>query len=507
MMSSPVVDAPSALRPFDRWREIIRNSAKMLAAQAVQIPLQLVSVLVIPKFVTPVDYGLWRSLLLINQYSPYLQMGTQQAMVKEMPYLSGRGDCETRQVVLNNAFYYILYANLLLGVGLLAASFLTRGAFAGFYAHGFRIFAVIVLLTALSSFFQDYLRIDKEFTWLSILSSLTPAVNVVFSLGFLFLFRDVLGLAYALVIANTLTVGLALEKSGRPPFENVRVAEIRRLIRVGFPLMLIPVLYMLIVGVGQIMILFLLGPADLGYYSLALSIQGFIYLAPSVLGSTLVPYLFEDYGRTNSAAASAHMFTKPTMMIGIVSAYILVGVYLFIHLPIRYYLTQYQAGLPVIYILLLGLYGMTLIMVAGSFIVICGREKVFLKWQILTLAFCIVSTYGAIRGGYGITGVACATILTYLFYSTGILYVAFRIFLKRPSEAARQIAFLYLPFLSLCILLFLVVTFVPNHAVTFWGDLAISVWRSAILMVASTPLLYYYYRRYVRTLLARAGNP
>lgn len=472
--------------------EIFRNVSKMLGANVVQIPLQFIRALVIPKLLSPENYGLWRSLLLIPQYSSYSQMGTHQTMVKEMGYLAGKGKYGARKKICNNTFYYNFFVSLFIGFCLILVSFFTKGEFAGFYRHGFRIFAFVVLTINLWSFYYQLLRIEKEFTWLSVLTILIPAINVGLAIGLLIYIQNVLALAYALAIANSIPLVLAIRKNGWPKFQEVQVFEIWRQIRVGFPLMLIPLMFTVIKGVDQIMIVTFLNPEELGYYGVALSMQQFIYLIPSVLASTLVPYLFEDFGRTNSALKSSHMFEKPTFIISLACAFAVVGTFLFIHLPIKYYLTQYLPGLTVLYILLMGIFSLGLIMVAGNFIVISGKEKSILRWQVVVMGLSIITNFAAIKLGYGI---AVATFVTYFIYSGGILFVAYRLYLPNKFQVFKEIGKLYIPFLYLCFFLTLIMLFVPNPAQTFVDDLKISCLRAGILLATSIPLIFVYDRK------------
>lgn len=475
--------------------EIVHNILKVLSGKFIQILFQVIKAFVVPKLLTPEYYGLWRSLSLIVQYGQHSQLGTHQTMKREMSYLSGKGEFELRHKVRNNCFYYNLFASLLIGSCLVIISFFTKGEFARFYRHGFRIFSFLVVAVNLFSFYHQLLRIEKQFTWFSILTTLVPIINVSLSIGLLLYLHDVLVLAYSLTIANFLALVLAINRLGWPSFQDIRMLEILRQIRVGFPLMLIPFMFMLVKSIDQIMIICFLEPQSLGYYGVALSVQEFFYLIPGVIGSTLAPYLFEEFGRTESALKCSPMFEKPTILISLVCAFVLVAFLCFVHLPIKYYLTRYLPALPVLYLLLFGVFTIGLIMVAGNFIVINRKEKSVLRWQVVGIILSVITNFAAIKLGYGIVGVAVATLITYFVYSTGILFIAYRLYLTNNTRVFKKIGKLYIPFLYLCFFLTLITLFVPNTAQIFVDDLKISCLRAAILLVASIPLLIFYDRK------------
>lgn len=478
--------------------EISNNIFKMFGARILQIPIQIIRVFFIPRLLLPVDYGLWRSFELLTQYSVYLQLGTHQCIVKEMPYLAGAGELRKRQIIFNNAFYYNLFAFLLLGIGLLCCSFFTQGEWADFYAHGFKVFSFVLIAFNLNALYQQYLRIEKEFSWLGIITTLTPAINVALSVVLLIYLKNVLVLVYAMLVANGLSLFLLIKHIGVPARESVTWIEMWRQIKVGFPLMSIAILSVLIVGVDQLMILFFLGTEELGYYGLAYAIQGLIFLVPSVIGSTMVPYLFEAYGRTNSAVNSSNMFIRPTIIISVVSAVTIALALVIVHLPICYFLTQYKRGLPVVYMLLVGYYGMSLIVVAANFAVVCGKTRFILWAQLITLVISVVSNYIVIKLGYGIIGVSCATSFSYFVYSLMILAIAIHQYVEDIKVVFKKIAFLYLPFLFMSLSFILVVKLLPNNAVTLWQDLQISLLRCTCILLMSLPLIVYYDRKVVR---------
>lgn len=475
--------------------DIFLHSIKILSARLIQIPLQIIMGLIIPKLVSPERYGLWRSLLLIKLYGNYSHMGTYQTMAVEMPYVAGKGEWETRKRICNNTFYYNLFISLFIGIGLILISFFVKGEFSGFYRHGFRVFAFVVLSTNLIDFFYQLLRVEKEFPRIGVLTIVATATNVVLAVGLLNYLQNVVVLAYAIVISNIIALTLAIKKSGWPGFKDIQILEMWRQIRVGFPLMLIGIMFEVVRSTDQIFIITFLRPEDMGYYGVALSIQRMIYLIPGVLASTSMPYLFEEFGRTDSAIRVSHMFETAVRIVSLICAFTVVGMYVFIHLPIKYYLPQYLPALTPLYILLIGIFGMGLLGVADNFIIINGKGKTILKWQGAALVLSIASNFAAIKLGYGIVGVATATVVTYIFYSTGILYSAYSQYIKKRTTIFINIANLYVPFLYLCLFLVVITQVLVNTGDSFLNDLLVSCARAGILLVIYIPLLIFYDRK------------
>ena len=72
--------------------KVFSNSTVLLLGRLIQMFLQVLMGIIIPKLVSPLKFGLWRSLIIIHQYATFANIGTYAAMGLEMPYHQGKGD-------------------------------------------------------------------------------------------------------------------------------------------------------------------------------------------------------------------------------------------------------------------------------------------------------------------------------------------------------------------------------------------------------------------------------
>jgi len=77
--------------------KILKDSTSLLLGRLVQMFLQLINGLIIPKLISPIQFGLWRSVFMIYQYATFSNLGTYAAIGVEMPYLKGKGDLEKKK--------------------------------------------------------------------------------------------------------------------------------------------------------------------------------------------------------------------------------------------------------------------------------------------------------------------------------------------------------------------------------------------------------------------------
>ena len=68
----------------------------------------------IARYLSPADYGIWISLMLIVSYSPIVCLGTVEALVKQYPYYVGKGDIERAREVEAGVFGSVIASGAVL---------------------------------------------------------------------------------------------------------------------------------------------------------------------------------------------------------------------------------------------------------------------------------------------------------------------------------------------------------------------------------------------------------
>ena len=211
-------------------KNILSNSASLLFGRVVQMILQVFMGIIVPKLVAPTQYGLWRSLLLITQYNGFSNLGTYQAISVELPYFRGKNNLEKHSDVKNNTFYFNVIISSFLAMVLIISSFFISGENQSFYRSGFLLFSALIISANIADFYLQYLRAEKDFSLISKLTILQVSVNLFLAIGLLLYFDNVLVLAVAITISNSVLIYYAILKHGLPNFIKIRFNEISRLI-------------------------------------------------------------------------------------------------------------------------------------------------------------------------------------------------------------------------------------------------------------------------------------
>ena len=473
-------------------QNILSNSASLLFGRVIQMILQVFMGIIVPKLVAPLQYGLWRSLLLITQYNGFSNLGTYQAMSVEIPYFRGKNNLDKYSDVKNNTFYFNVIVSSFLAIVLIISSFFISGENESFYRSGFLLFSVLIISANIADFYLQFLRAEKDFSLISKLTVLQVSINLFFSVGLLLYFDNVLFLAFAIIISNSFLIYYAILKHGLPNFIKIRFNEINRLIFFGFPLLLSGILFELIRGIDQLLIVFFLKPEQFGYYALAVSIQRIGYLIPGVLASTTMPYINEEYGRSSNFNEISKIYEKSLKLMSIICSLVLVMIYIFIPLLFKYYLNEYVEALPILNVLVLGMFSFGLLGLPENLIAITNKTINLIKWQILTLLISSTLILMTLKFNYGIFEISMVSVLMYFIYTLGVLFMGYKIYILKSKIILKKIMYLFLPYLYLLISLIFVNVFITIEINTFFEDLVFSIIKAIVVIIMFIPILHIY---------------
>ena len=472
--------------------KVFSNSTVLLLGRLIQMFLQVLMGIIIPKLVSPLKFGLWRSLMIIHQYATFANIGTYAAMGLEMPYHQGKGDFKKKNIVKTNTFYFNVLISSIIGIILIISSLFTNGEYREFYVYGFVLFAFLTFFSNISDFYLQLLRVEKEFSLISKLTVLQISSNLILSISLLIILENVLVLAFAIIFSNLLLIYYAVKKCGIPIFNNFNKSETVRLIYVGFPLLLNGILFELIRSLDQILIIAFLNPEALGYYGLAIAIQRIGFLIPGVLGSTTMPYLYEEYGRTHDIQRVSKIFEKSLTIVSLICAIVIVGMCVFIHLLINYYLTEYTVSLPILYTLLLGMFSIGILGLPEILAAITGKMYSLIKWQSFSLFLTFIFLSIVIKLDYGIFEIALASVTSYFIYSVGVLAITFNIYEKKLKNILKKIFLIFTPYVFIVSIYALVNYFIVNQELNFLDDLFVSCVKMILIILFFLPVLVYY---------------
>jgi O-antigen/teichoic acid export membrane protein len=219
----------------------------------------------------------------------------------------------------------------------------------------------------------------------------------------------------------------------------------------------------LLQSIDRVLILAFLNPTHLGYYAIGLTAVSALGILPGVAGEILYPRLAERYGATNSPSQLKEYVLTPTYLLAHLLPIFLGTMYLLIPYVILTALPKYALAIKPARILIFSSFFLAIAGCASDFLNTINKQAMNLMVQIASLAIAISSTYAFLRLGWGIQGVALATVLTSLLYSITLLgYVMLRHF-TTPIEGIKSLWTIYFP-CGYCLVLLLLSDLVPDGA-------------------------------------------
>jgi O-antigen/teichoic acid export membrane protein len=270
-------------------REFVGFGGSTVADQA----MRLLANLVVAAIVGPVAWGTWYLLNLALQYGSLLHLGALNGMQREVAAAIGRGDEEAAVGLRRTAVGFVL---LVYGVAL--AVLLGVLVPLGLVAATPRLGLMVALLISQQAFAMAFTHMKARTDFraasrLQFASSLTYPLAAVGGAYLSGLDGFLAGLVATYVL---LGIGAATATPGlfAPLFD---VGASLRLLRIGFPIMLVGISYTLFATVDRWVIQGAMGAEALGHYALAIMALGAVGLLPSVVVQQVYPRMAMAWAR------------------------------------------------------------------------------------------------------------------------------------------------------------------------------------------------------------------
>lgn len=395
---------------------------------ASNIALKGAGFLVVPvvmKLLGPEQYGLWVLFSPIVTYSLLFSLGVPNAMNRLVPILNGKGSTFQVEDIHGVALFSMLGAVVVVSVVFVCV------VYVGPYQY-LRIAALALALLLLAQNFHQFIHIrcrsEGRFNLVSKGSFIQAVIYPVFALlgvtlaglpGF------IVGQAIALVLSAYSIVwlgGLRLyfRKNKRLLFD---------LIKEGFPIAMLSLIGGFLEVTDRLIIGTMLGTKQAGYYGLSIVVNSVVLIIPTLLAQLFYPKMAYEYGR-NSPATLYKLFRKNQkwnfLSLLLIPTLALIGGEIFI--PI--YLPDYLPGVHAMEINVFVAVILAIGMPWSDILLIEGHHRIRLMIIMVSLFFNATLGFAAAKLGYGIEGVAAATLFSAILM-TLLLYGNTKKFLVR----------------------------------------------------------------------------
>ena len=432
--------------PVNRRQSIIKDSTKFLSATVVAQAVGLVRGIILPVLFQPVQLGVWNLMNVILGYGANSHLGLLHGMNKTIPYLRGQNRTQKIEDVKNSIFWL----NLLLGLVASGITMTVSFAVPVVYAPSMRIIALCIFLQQIYVYLFCILRAENEFGLASKGTAGFAIISTTLVVLFAALFSDrlsgaLLGIACALVVV----VAYWFLKSRSRFALQLDWHIVRENFFVGFPIIIVGFIDMIFLSIDRWVIAIKLGEAPLGYYAIGVMAANMLGVVTVATANVLYPHTLERFAVAKDLMDMKKFLIVPVRILGAVMLMILCAAIILIPLLIQLFLPKYLQSIPLVQVLLLGAFFLSIANVSGTFLIAVNKQNWLIVVQIIAVLICIMLDGLLLRAGYGILGVAVGTASGYCAYGLGYTLVAARMVLEGKTEYIRFIVQLLTPFIAM----------------------------------------------------------
>jgi len=392
---------------------IIRDTLLYSSANYIAIFVSFFVSIFSKRFLGVSGAGYWAILTVVLTYGMYVGLGIKKGLVREVSQSIGAKEIEKAKNIEDATFSYLIVASLAGGVIIWILSFFFVGEV--IFRNGMKIIAVLVLITHLYNLILIILRARKQFLILSKVVVFNTLFIALFALPGAYLF-NVNGFAAGMVVATSLSFYFGKKWANIKFSFNLDWVQIWNLIKIGFAMILVGMLFRTFLNIDRIMIGKMLGVEQLGLYTIGLMAVHQVGSLPRFFSIVIFPHIQEKYGATKNVMDVKGMILKPTYFISRLMP-IFLGIIIFLIQPIVLYaLPQFKDGLGVMKILVFGYFFMVVNEMSSTLLFTINKQKILIPLYGIMVAACIGFNYLFITMGWGIIGVAFGTSISYFLF-------------------------------------------------------------------------------------------
>jgi len=398
-------------------REFLGFGSSTLLEQASRV----ITSLIVAGMVGPLVWGIWYVLNLALRYGSLAHLGSLNGLNRQYALEMGKGNAEEATALLRASFGALLVSVVVASV----ISILVTLSFGqSEYLTSILLTLVLLVFHQLYGFTTTAYRARIQFRNVSGFQAVIAFVNPAVSLPLTYFFGlngfiVGQGIGYLVVVAYAFSREPALYRFA---FDAVRA---KRLIGIGFPIMLVGVLYALFNTVDRWIILQLFGTVELGYYSVAIMALGAAAMLPQIVSQQFYPRMSREWGANRDLKELTRMARTQGLLGLLPTAMVVVAAQLLGPPAIRWLLPEFMPGIPAFRIVMLAPLVNCFGQGYANLLNVTDRQYRYMGVLIAAIAGNALFSYiFALR--LGLSGIAWGTVLGFALFAGGLIMVGSR---------------------------------------------------------------------------------
>jgi len=321
-----------------------KGEANFTIANVIQSVSSMVMGVVAASCITPGDFGVYQSIILIATYATFLHFGVFNGLNRNLAYYKAQGSIDKMQESIDTS-YSVARANSVIGffIGVGILMFLWVRGYSSFYLWSGGYLLISMVLTPYSTHLACTYRSGQEFGKLGTLRNIQSAVFCILSL--LPYFLGLIGKVIA-DMANCIVGYILLRK--KPPYPartKGSLQSLKDLLSVGFPLLVGGYIWQVFVIADRTYIATHLSPEAMGLYTIAGYCISLFMVLPVALNTLLYPKAAARYGETGDKRSLLPFWKKSLLLFSVVLIPLVVIAYFVIPWAVELFLPKYVGGI------------------------------------------------------------------------------------------------------------------------------------------------------------------
>jgi len=366
-------------------QRILEAGVFYLSSQVLIFIMSLIKGLILPKLLTPGDYGLLAIILLIISYSKIANLGILNTFDREYPkMLANENYFHDKESYKNTCFSLFMINNMTYSIGVIIFSYWK-------YCNNMLYFLILTLIAIgmlfdnINEFVVDIHRGHKNFRLVSINRI---AVNIVgiLSLVAATYFWGIYGALVSIFVANVITIYFYIKIKDKP-YLSLNVSLIKSIYTSGFYLFVVLMFSILMITIDRVVVAKFYELKDVGLYNLSRSMAGIVLLAFTSATYVIYPFMLSHYAQNPNTQSLQKYYEKLGLIYTWVTPLILSAVYFFFTAFIPWYLPAYKESLPFMHLLVIGTCWIALSQVNDTFLLTINQQSRIVRNQVSVLCF------------------------------------------------------------------------------------------------------------------------
>ena len=428
-------------------RKFIRDSVGFAMAQYIVRGMLMFRGVIAARLLGPELYGAWNAIQIMMDYGNLAPTGTQQGLDQMVPPRIVAGDAEALARLKRAALF-----NISLLSGLLAAACLLFGEFGhsvmlkSWGAAGIGAAMICAITTNLANYQTSIMRSHGDITtasgWMTLQGAVGGGLGLVL-LPWLQGWGLLLGWTIGCVVAFVFS---SVRSRHHAPLLPAPASESFDLVQIGLPMFVFMASAVVMRNLDRLIILRYLGTQDLGFYSLSVMALTFLLYLPDSVTYVIYPRLLRTFGESGRDATAIQPSVERALQATSLVVPFLCGLAFLVAPPlVGLVLPKFLPGVGALRMLCFGAVALAFSNLAAVVMMTIGRQLMLVPVAIFGVGLYAVLDFAAVKLGFGITGVATATLIAYVINSAVLLSMALAGMGFRARSLFSTMARLYAP--------------------------------------------------------------